>query len=145
MPSPDTRTVVSTTFSAPPFSMRIPSLGRPERRQCSTVSELPAVMCTPMVPPAPGSGTMTRFRSPTCTPAVAIVIAGPPVATTLPTAPGTARILTDFVTVTVAVLKLAESSIQISPPGVTAASAAGNSRQGCCSVQGLASLPLTER
>jgi hypothetical protein len=37
---------------------------------------------------------------------------------------------------------LAEFSIQISPPLATAVSAAGSSRQGCCRVQGFASLPV---
>jgi hypothetical protein len=40
---------------------------------------------------------------------------------------------------------LAESSIQISPPSATAASAAGSSRQGAGSVHGLTSLPLGSR
>ncbi len=63
----------------------------------------------------------------------------------LPTAPGIARIVTDFAIVTVPVLKLAESSIQISPPLATAVSAAGSRRHGCGSVQGFASLPVLDK
>ena len=74
-----------------------------------------------------------------------MTIAGPPIASALPTAPGTARIDTDLPMVTVEVLKLAESSIQISPPLTTALRAAGSRRQGDASEQGLASFPLLAR
>jgi hypothetical protein len=47
---------------------------------------------------------MTRLRRVTTRPSVMTVMAAPPVATTLPTTPGTARIDTDLVTLTVAML-----------------------------------------
>jgi len=49
-------------------------------------------------------GTITRLRSDTTRPAVTMRRASTPVLTTLPTAPGTARIETDFVTFTEPVL-----------------------------------------
>src|SRR5262245_46507036 len=77
--------------------------------------------------------------------AAAMLIAGPPVAKTLPTAPGMARIETDLEMLTVPELKLAESSIQISPPSCTAASAAGSNRHGRAREHGLESLPVDSR
>jgi hypothetical protein len=93
----------------------------------------------------PARFRITRLRSVTFAPAALMLMASKPLPTTLPRAPGIARIVTDLVMFTVAVLKLAESSIQISPPGSTAASAAGSSLQGAGSVQAFASLPFNER
>jgi hypothetical protein len=66
----------------------------------STVRLFPAVITIPLVAPDPGNGTITRLRNETETPAVAMLKAGPPSATTLPIAPGIARIDADLVTLT---------------------------------------------
>src|SRR3954466_11420074 len=62
-------------------------------------------------------------------------------ATMLPICPGMARIVTFLLMDTVPVLKLAESSIQISPPSCTAPRAAGRRRHGDATVHGLVSNP----
>jgi hypothetical protein len=73
-------------------------------RQPSTESSEVAPIVMPLVPPAPGSGPITRLRRVTTRPAAAMLIALPPTATTLPTEPGVARIVTDLATLTVLVL-----------------------------------------
>jgi hypothetical protein len=96
--------IVSAIFTVPEPATNTPRLGRLAMRLCSIVSADAPVMYTPSVPNPPGSGTMARLRSATARPAAVMLIAGPPAATTLPTAPGTARIDTDLPIVTVAVL-----------------------------------------
>jgi hypothetical protein len=61
------------------------------------------------------------LRSATFAPAALMVRASAPLATMLPRAPGIAMIVSDLLIATVAVLKLAESSIQTSPPSFAAA------------------------
>src|SRR3954469_22284842 len=103
----------------------------------------PPVTETPMLPGLVALLAITTLRNATAVSGDAMVIAlPPPVATMLPTSPGTARTETDLVMVTVLELKLAESSIHTSPPLATAAIAAGSSRHGACSVHGLPSLPV---
>jgi hypothetical protein len=96
--------IVSAIFTVPAPSTNTPLLGRLTMRLRSTVSADAPVMWTPYRPPPPGSETMTRLRSATLRLAAVMLIAGPPTATTLPTAPGTARIVTDFATVRAEVL-----------------------------------------
>ena len=82
----------------------MPIPGRLAIRQFSTVSPAPAVMSMPSKPPPPGKGTITKLRSATLTPAVAMLMALPLTASTLPSAPGTARMVTDLVILTGPVL-----------------------------------------
>jgi hypothetical protein len=102
--APLSRIVVSVTRTMALAFTEMPDCGRLATRQFSTVSTAPLVMLTPLVPPLPGKGTITRLRSATLTPGVAMTKASPPRATTLPSAPGTARIVTDLVTATGPVL-----------------------------------------
>ncbi len=91
------RMIVSVILRVPGPMTATPAPGRFAIRLFSIVSEDAPDIVIPSAAPDDGSGTMTRLRSATLRAAAGMLMAHPPVETTLPTAPGMARIDTDFV------------------------------------------------